>query len=123
MSETMRVLLVDPDVLIRHSVAEYLRGCGYSVAEGANLEEARKLVSDGLAVDILFSRGQIGFELAQWARAEHPDIEVVLCGSVAKVAAKASALCEEGPEEEPPFDHQFLLAQIKQLIARRATRG
>ncbi|MDE2240392.1 MAG: hypothetical protein KGJ73_10785 [Rhodospirillales bacterium] len=123
MSETVRVLLVDPDVLVRHSVAEYLRGCGYSVAEGANLEEARKLVSGGLAVDILFSRGQLGFELSQWAREAHPEIEVVLCGSVATVAAKASALCEEGPEDEPPFDHQFLLAQIKRLMARRSAGG
>lgn len=119
MSETMRVLLVDPDVLIRHSVAEYLRGCGYNVAEGANFEEAKKLVSDGLAVDILFARGQMGFELAQWARASHPDIEVVLSGSVEKVATKASSLCEEGPQEEAPYDHHFLLSQIKQLIARR----
>lgn len=124
MNETVRILLVDSDVLIRHHVAEYLRECGYSVAEASDFEEVQTLLAiETLAVDILFSRGQTGLRLARWARETYPELEVVLSGSVASTAEKASELCEAGPEEDPPYDHQFLLEQIKRFTARRRQRG
>lgn len=123
MSETeelLRVLLVESDVLVRHTVAEYLRECGYHVAEAAGLEEARHLLDSGkVRVDVLFSRGEVGFAAARLAREAFPDLDVVLSGNLAATAAKAHDLCEQGPEEDPPYDHQYLLEQIKRLTARR----
>ncbi len=120
MSETVRILLMEADGLIRHSLAEYLRECGYSVAEATNVEEARQLLTSPTApVDMLFSRGETGFAAAKLARELQPGLEVVLGGSLASTAACAQDLCEKGPEEEPPYDHKYLLDQIKRFIARR----
>jgi CheY-like chemotaxis protein len=122
--ETIRILIVDSDVLVRHPVAEYLRECGYSVAEASNVAEARTLLAAAsLPVDILFSRGQQGFEVARWARETYPELEVVLSGSIASCASKAGELCEAGPEEDLPYDHQFLLDHIKRFVARRDNSG
>jgi CheY-like chemotaxis protein len=68
------VLVVEDEVLIRSSIAEYLRHCGYRVLEAANADEAMIILQKTtIQLDVLFSRiamqgAMNGFGLAKRAR-------------------------------------------------------
>jgi DNA-binding response OmpR family regulator len=117
------ILLVEPDILVRHPLAEYLRECGFRVCEALAAVEAKTLLQDAtLRVDIALidAAGNGGFALANWMRAHHPKIEIVLAGTVAKAVEKAGDICEQGPDIKKPYDHKLILEQINRLLATRA---
>ena len=50
------ILVLEPNLLIRHPLAEYLRQCGYRVVEAATGVEARQLLDRGAQdVDIVLA--------------------------------------------------------------------
>jgi DNA-binding NtrC family response regulator len=118
------ILIVEADIRIRHPLARYLRGCGYAVVEAADAEEARALLSQGKAViNIVLAdanpSGDSGFVLAHWIRQNHPQVKVILAGTVAKAAEKAGDLCEDGPAVSRPYDHKSVLDEIRRSLAQR----
>ena len=63
-------MVVEPDVLVRMTVADYLRECGYRVVEAITGEEALSILGAGVKVDTILSavklQGAIdGFALAR----------------------------------------------------------
>jgi CheY-like chemotaxis protein len=83
MARAVVVLLVEDDVLIRFTAAEYLRAGGHSVVEAANAAEAIEVLASGEAVDVVFTDVQMpgatdGLMLARWVRKHHQDIEVLV---------------------------------------------
>lgn len=121
MSAEARILIMEADVLVRHPLAEYLRECGYSVLEAQNPDEAQQMLNqEDLPVDIMLAEGERGFGLAGWVRAHHPQVEVILAGSVARATEKAGELCEDGPALAMPYEHKFVLARIRRMMAARA---
>ncbi|MCF8707197.1 response regulator [Rhizorhapis sp. SPR117] len=119
-----KVLLVDADILVRASLAAYLRECGLHVLEAANDEEARALLSEHSAtIDILFadagSAEAIGFALASLVRQEHPGIGVILAGNIETATRKAGDLCDDQPSISKPYDHRFVLDRIRRAVAAR----
>lgn len=123
--ETHWLLLVETDILVRHLLAEYLRDCGYKVAEAANANEARRLLADAnLPIDLVLAdaAGDLdgSLALARWLRAEHPEIQVILGGTAEKMAAEAGSICDDGPALTKPYDHKLVLARIKQFLAAKA---
>jgi DNA-binding response OmpR family regulator len=122
------VVIVEPDVLVRHPLAEYLRECGYQVIEALNTSEARQLILDGrLPIDVVManvgaSTGE-GFALATWIRQNRPAIGVVLSGNVEQAAEKAGDLCLDGPLLAKPYHHQQVLDEIRRLRAARDRAG
>lgn len=124
MSGTDTVLIVEEDVLIRHPLAEYLRECGYKVAEAVDADEARELLVKGTAtIDIVLvhalSNTDRGFTLANWIRSKYPAIHVILAGTLAKATETAGSLCEDGPALTKPYDHKLILAHIRRMQAAR----
>jgi DNA-binding response OmpR family regulator len=121
------VLLVERDVLIRTSVARYLRECGYRVIEAANTDEATTVLRDptvnvdALVADAAAPGSQNGFALARWAKDHRSSLKTMIVGTPERVAATASALCEEGPSLSKPYDPSILHDQIRRLIATRGT--
>jgi DNA-binding response OmpR family regulator len=118
------LLLVDGEELVRAPLAQYLRECGYRVLEAFNVEEARRILSDGSQiVDIVLADigtlGEEGFAFASWVRKNKPGIRVVSAGTVAAAARKAGDLCEEEPPIRKPYDHQLVLDRIRRLLAER----
>lgn len=116
------ILLVEANALTRMAVAGYLRECGYQVAETDGAAEAKRLLQSGAAPQVAFIdldvAGEIdGFGLAQWIRAERPDVKVLLTSSVRRTAQTAGDLCEEGPHISKPYDHRNLESQIRRLLA------
>jgi DNA-binding NtrC family response regulator len=118
------ILVVDDDVIVRMSIAEYLRHCGYRVIQAVSITEARQVLNDQrIKVDVVFadlhspSSGDT-FTLAQWVRQERPEVDVVLAGSIKGAAKAAAEVCEEGPLVKP-FEPQTLVERIRRLKAAR----
>lgn len=123
------LLIVEPDMAIRHPLAEYLRECGYKVIEAASTDEALQVLKSREAlIDIVLADvnapGEVdGFGLAKWIREQPLASQVILAGTVSKAAEKAGELCEEGPLLAKPYHHQTLLDRIKGMIADRDRMG
>jgi CheY-like chemotaxis protein len=107
------ILVVDPKVLSRFVISEYLREGGYRVYQAANAEEAvtllqtRDILIDLVVSDVQMPGAMDGSGLVGWVRANRPEIEVVLT-------------CEAGPLLAKPYEPQIVLDRIQQLLARAA---
>ena len=117
------ILLVEAGALMRMALAGYLRQCGYTVVETDGPGEARRVLKDGAKADIAFidldAKGEIdGFGLAQWIRAQRPDVKVLLTSGVRRAAETAGDLCEQGPHLAKPYQHRELEAEIRRLLNR-----
>jgi CheY-like chemotaxis protein len=123
------ILVVEDDVLIRISLAEYLRDCGFAVLEAASGDEAIEILqARGHDIDLVFSDVQMpgatdGFALARWIRSNLPGVRVLLTSGVAHSAEKAEGLCLDGPMVSKPYDHAKLLADILRMKERVRTSG
>jgi CheY-like chemotaxis protein len=77
------ILVVEDDILVRVTVADYLRDAGYKVIEAANAAEALQIFASGEPVDVIFTDIQMpgamdGLMLARWVRDHHPETEVLV---------------------------------------------
>lgn len=99
-------MLVEPDVLIRMTVAEYLRECGYRVVEAITGEEALRILGVGVRVVPVLSAVQLrgavdGFALAERVREHFAGVKVILTTGIAMTAKKAGQLSDQGPRRRP----------------------
>ena len=118
-------MILEPDVLVRTSIAEYLRDCGFKVYEAQSSEHVFRVLESGTKIDIVFAEAQFagdltGLELAKRIRAQYPGIDVIMTTGIANAADRAGDLCEEGPLQKP-FHPQELLRRIQILKERRRT--
>ncbi len=117
------VMLIEPDILIRTPLAEYLRECGFRVAEAFNATEARDILANAPGIDMILMDAdapeESGFVFAAWVRANYPSIEMILAGSIERTVTKAGELCEEGPALFKPYDHKLVLEEIRRRLAAR----
>lgn len=115
------LLLFDRNVLIRAALADYLRGCGFTVIETGTLEEANAVLGSEHHIDLAFLEigedSAQGFGLAQMIRKARPHAKVMIASGVANAAAEAGDLCERGPRAAKPYDHSLLEQHIRRLIA------
>lgn len=120
------VLVVEDEVLVRMTLAAYLRDCGYRVFEASNADEAMVLIEqdeDG-AIGVVLSDVEMpgrhdGFALAQWIRRRRPGCEVILAGTAARAAEAAGDICEQGPMLAKPYEPQVVLDRIRRLLSLR----
>lgn len=121
------VMVVEPDVLVRTPIAEYLRDCGYRVVEGVASTDVWKLLGDGVAIDVVLASVGLagesdGFALASLLRAHRPEIHVILTSSVVKAVEKASDLCDDGPLKQP-YHPDEVVRRIENLLRERGRSG
>lgn len=117
------ILVADDEVLVRMSIAAYLRGCGYEVIEAKTADEAREVLIAGMPVDILFADIHMpgsmdGIALARWTRLERPDIKIILTSGVARSTEIAGDLCQHEGMFKKPYVYDDLLPKIHELMAR-----
>ena len=117
------IFVVDPDILVRMVIADYLRECGYRVVEGVNADDVLAVLEAGRKIDVILTEVQLagsvdGFELARQIRENHPDIGVILTSGVTRAADKAGNLCDDGPVEKPYQSHE-IVRRINILRERR----
>lgn len=116
------VMVVDTDILARMAIADYLRDCGYKVIESGSSAEVRSVLEAGHEIDVLLIDMQLqssedGFALTRAIRADYPRVIIIRTSSAAKLADKASDLCDDGPLVKP-YHPQELLRRIQQLRQR-----
>jgi DNA-binding response OmpR family regulator len=120
------VFLVEPDILVRMLIADYLRDCGYKVVEGVSADDVLAVLKAGRKIDVILSEVRLGgsvdgFGLARLIREDHPQIDVILTSGAARAADKAGDLCDDGPLEKP-YHPQELVRRINLLRERRRSR-
>jgi CheY-like chemotaxis protein len=92
----IRVLIVEDAVVLRMSVAHYLRGVGYCVVESGDAQEAINVVASGVQIDLVFTDigmpGDMdGKGLAELLAVEHPELPVILTSGDTTVSIGHSA--------------------------------
>jgi CheY-like chemotaxis protein len=119
------ILVVEPDLLVRAPLTEYLRQCGYRVFEAVHADEAMLVLKHGkFTVDVILSSVEMpgsmnGFQLAQWVRSHHPGVEMILAGTVQRAVNAAGDLCEDGPHLMKPYDPKTVVSRIRRSLAAR----
>jgi DNA-binding response OmpR family regulator len=127
MSQT--VLVVDAEVLVRMTISDYLRGCGYRVIEAASADEALAVLRQpDLAVDAVLAHLDLpgamdGFALARWIREHREGLNLLLAGTPAREAEHAADLCDEGRDLARPYEPQVVVDRIRRLLAERDRTG
>jgi DNA-binding response OmpR family regulator len=119
------IMVVEPDVLARMIIADYLRRCGYTVIEGSRAEDVFAILGGEVTVNIVFADVTLagdsdGFTLAKKIRDSHPNVDVILSAGIANAADKAGDICEEVPLEKP-YHPQDVVRRINLLRERRRT--
>ena len=116
-------MVVEPDVLVRMTVSDYLRDCGYRVVEAITGEEALSILGAGIKVDTILSAVKLlgaldGFALAQRIREQFTGVEVVLTTGIAMTAKKAGELCDQGPRQRP-YHADRIVERLKLLFEQQ----
>ena len=119
------VLVVGDEVLLRCAIGDHLRACGLHVLEAASAEEAVKLLTLGVEVDVVFSDVQMpgsidGIALACWIRKEHPSIKIILTSAATELNWTSG---ERFPVIPKPYDHHELEHCIRRLLSDSPLEG
>jgi CheY-like chemotaxis protein len=122
---TPTILVVDDEVLIRMVLSDYLQDCGFKVLEAGTVAEAIAIIEASQSIiDLVFSDvnmpgGKDGIELAQWIKANRPQLPVLLTSGDEQKAELAGAVCAKEEFLPKPYDHEMAVARVRTLITAR----
>jgi CheY-like chemotaxis protein len=122
---TKTILIVEDDVAVRNSAAEFLKMEGFKVLQASNGPEALQIVSetrshvDLLVTDIVMS-GMNGNEVAVELLKAHPRLRILYMSGDADRAAKAQSGSAEGVRAvlQKPFRLNKLNDKVRELLNR-----
>jgi CheY-like chemotaxis protein len=122
--ESPTVLVVEDELVVRATIAEYLRQCGYRVLEAGNVDEAITALNIEPRINVVFSDVQMpgkmdGWALARRVRRAYPSIKVILTSGLVRASEAAGDLCEDGPLMQKPYRAAELERRIRMLLADR----
>src|SRR5262245_1612910 len=117
------VLVVEDEFLVRLTIADYLRGFGYTVAEAANAAEALEVFVAGEAVDVVFTDVQMpgdmdGLMLVSWLHEHYPGTEVLVTSGKGD-AAVSSGLVAGEVFFSKPYALEEVASHIRSLLEVR----
>jgi DNA-binding response OmpR family regulator len=122
------ILVMEPDVLVRMVIADYLRECGYKVIEATSADEALTILNTNIGIEMVFSGAQLqngddGFSLAHRIRLAHPSVEIILTSSLENAAHRAAEVCGNGSRRllTKPYNPQEVVRRIHVLRERHRT--
>jgi CheY-like chemotaxis protein len=118
---TVRILVVQDEVLIRALIAEELRLGGFSVIEADRADDALTYIKAGAQVDLVFSDIQTpgsldGLQLAAALRDKYPDIPVILTSGNA--LPRHVGIVEAFVPK--PYDVAQTIALISEILAQKS---
>jgi CheY-like chemotaxis protein len=113
---------VEDDPLVRMTIVEYLRDCGYTVLEAGDAREAMALIDRDQSIDLVFSDVRMpgavdGFALAQWVRRKHPHVEVLLTSGYNGMRSMPPDLSRGPRLIEKPYSQAQVAQRIDDLLA------
>lgn len=118
------ILLVEDEPLVRIAIAQHLEGCGYSVLEAENADQALRLLQKHFDIDVLFTDVRMpgsmdGLGLAKWVVQHRPSIAVMIAsGHTAKDTA-VKELCGAHAFTKP-YSFDEVAGRIREVIQARS---
>jgi CheY-like chemotaxis protein len=61
------VLVVEPDILVRMVIADYVRDCGYKVVEGVSADDVLAVLDAGRKIDVILAEVRLAGSLDGFA--------------------------------------------------------
>jgi two-component system OmpR family response regulator len=127
MSDNGHILIVDDQPEICDLVEEYLSGEGYRVSTARDGAGMRKVMAQSpvdLVVLDLMLPGEDGLTLARALRQETPHIGIIILTGRGEIVDRIIGL-EMGADDylPKPFHLRELLARVKSVLRRAASRG
>src|ERR1700733_446779 len=117
-ARSLRVLLVDDDILVSMGAADMLLDLGHSVTEAQSGAHALKLLESDGQFDVVVTDyampGMNGFELAQRIKASHPRLPIVLATGYAELPADRSI---EFGHLSKPYTSKDLAAALEKAVS------
>ena len=117
-ARSLRVLLVDDDILVSMGAADMLLDLGHSVTEAQSGAHALKLLESDLRFDVVVTDyampGMNGFELAQRIKGSHPRLPIVLATGYAELPADRSI---EFGHLSKPYTAKDLTAALERAVS------
>jgi DNA-binding NtrC family response regulator len=123
---TEKILIVDDEENVCHSVKKILTRKGYEVTQALNVDDAVKLINDmtfDLVITDLMIPGTSGMELLQIIRDKYSDLDVIMITGYASIetAVKATKLGASAYLAKP-FTPDELTKVTEQALADRVIR-
>ena len=116
-ARSLRVLLVDDDILVSMGAADMLLDLGHSVTEAQSGPDALKMLDTDLPFDIVVTDyampGMNGFELAQRIKEKTPEMPIVLATGYAELPADR---CVEFGHLSKPYTSADLAAALEKAF-------
>jgi len=118
------ILVVEDDARVRRISVRRLRELGYAVIEAATGPDALAVIETGKPFDLMFTDvvmagGMTGFELAEAARGQRPDLKILFTSGFAEPAvARSEAMIANSGWLGKPYATGDLQAKIRELLDR-----
>jgi PAS domain S-box-containing protein len=116
-ARSLRVLLVDDDILVSMGAADMLLDLGHSVTEAQSGPHALKLLESDAPFDIVVTDyampGMNGFELAQRVKERNPKLPIILATGYAELPADRSI---EFGHLSKPYSSKDLAAALEKAV-------
>ena len=123
--EGLRVVIADPDPVMRHQAGQLLRECGTAVREAEESMEAVRLCSDPkepvdvVIIDILMTGAKSAYEEIRRA---NPEMRFIFIGGVRREGVATDDAIDAGiATVYRPLIEEELLAKLMQVLGREAT--
>jgi DNA-binding response OmpR family regulator len=123
---TKKVLIVDDEENVCHSVKKILGRKGYEVSQALTVDDAVNLINDmtfDLVITDLMIPGTNGMELVQIIHDKYPELDVIMITGYASIESAVSATklgaCGYLPK---PFTPDELTKLTEQTLAKRTSR-
>jgi CheY-like chemotaxis protein len=123
-SPVLSTLVVDDDLLVLENTVAMLEDMGHRVIAARSGEEAQTLVRHEQALDLVITDhampGITGLQLADWLRAERPNIRVLLASGFADISSGSRS---DLPRLSKPFDQSALDEAICSVMSTFQFQG
>lgn len=124
---TEKILVVDDEENVCHSIKKVLSRRGYNVSQALNVEDAVTLIKEmsfDLVITDMMIPGTSGLELLQIIRDHYPELEVIMITGYASIesAVKATKLGASAYLPKP-FTPDELTKVTEETLAGRVTRA
>jgi two-component system, response regulator PdtaR len=115
------VLVVEDDILVRTVISAYLREYGLEVVEAGNADEAARILTVGVKVDLVFSDVNMpgtmdGLGLATWMHDSHPHTKMILTSGVVQMTAQSGKTGAYGPILPKPYRCEDVARRICEML-------
>ncbi len=119
----VKVLIVDDEAIIRDALSDWLKDIGYQVYTAENGHKALEVIEKekpGIMITDLVMPGMDGIELMKRAKAQQPNVEVIIITAYASIPTAITAM-KEGAYDyiEKPFCPERAELLVKKLAEHR----